>query len=127
MFGYESSTKLVSKWLRLKHQEIQPVFCAINQKRCDYRTICDRILNGIIKPSVVKVKRRARPSDLKVLGHSLRVCAAQDLLIKGFWLQLFAPKTIQILAQSLGTSNFHIIIYGSKNDRYIKSIHVACC
>jgi integrase/recombinase XerD len=30
VFGSERSAKLVRKWLRLKPQEIQPVFCAIN-------------------------------------------------------------------------------------------------
>ena len=41
-------------------------------------------MNEIIKKSVVKVKRFDRPSDLEVSGHSLRVGAAQDLLIKGY-------------------------------------------
>lgn len=76
VFGSERSAKLVRKWLRLKPQEIQPVFCAINHWRCENRAICDR--------SVVKVKRCERPSDLEVSGHSLRVGAAQDLLIKGY-------------------------------------------
>ena len=84
VFGSERSAKLVRKWLRLKPQEIQPVFCAINHGRCEDRAICDRNVNDIIKRSVVKVKRCARPSDLEVSGHSLRVGAAQDLLIKGY-------------------------------------------
>ena len=84
VFGSERSAKLVRKWLRLKPKEIQPVFCAINHGRCESRAICDRNVNDIIKRSVVKVKRRERPSDLEVSGHSLRVGAAQDLLIKGY-------------------------------------------
>jgi site-specific recombinase XerD len=84
VFGSERSAKLVSKWLRLKPQEIQPVFCAINHGRCEDRAICDRNVNDIIKRGVVKVKRCARPSDLEVSGHSLRVGAAQDLLIRGY-------------------------------------------
>ena len=44
----------------------------------------DRQVNEIIKRSIVRVKRCERPSDLEVSGHSLRVGAAQDLLIKGF-------------------------------------------
>ena len=84
VFGSERSAKLVRKWLRLKPQEIQPVFCAINHGRCEDRAICDRNVNDIIKRSVVKVKRCERPSDLEVSGHSLRVGAAQDLLIKGY-------------------------------------------
>ena len=84
VFGSERSTKLVRKWLRMKPEEIQPVFCAINHGRCEDRAICDRNVNDIIKRSVVKIKRCERPSDLEVSGHSLRVGAAQDLLIKGY-------------------------------------------
>ena len=84
VFGSERSTKLVRKWMRLKPVEIQPVFCAINHGKCEDRAICDRNVNDIIKRSVVKVKRCERPSDLEVSGHSLRVGAAQDLLIKGY-------------------------------------------
>jgi hypothetical protein len=39
VFGSERSAKLVSKWLRLKPQEIQPVFCAIIHIR-----FCDALL-----------------------------------------------------------------------------------
>ena len=84
VFGSERSAKLVRKWLRLKPAEIQPVFCAINHGKCEDRAICDRNVNDIIKRSLVKVKRCKRPSDLEVSGHSLRVGAAQDLLIKGY-------------------------------------------
>ena len=84
VFGSERSAKLVRKWLKLKPAEIQPVFCAINHGRCEDRAICDRNVNDIIKRGVVKVKRCHRPSDLEVSGHSLRVGAAQDLLIKGY-------------------------------------------
>ena len=84
VFGSNRSAKLVRKWLRLKPREIQPVFCAINHGKCEDRAICDRNVNDIIKRSVVKVKRCERPSDLEVSGHSLRVGAAQDLLIKGY-------------------------------------------
>ncbi|WRQ44931.1 tyrosine-type recombinase/integrase [Rhodobacterales bacterium FZCC0083] len=84
VFGSERSAKLVRTWLRLKPAEIQSVFCAINHGKCEDRAICDRNVNDIIKRSVVKVKRCERPSDLKVSGHSLRVGAAQDLLIKGY-------------------------------------------
>ena len=84
VFGSERSAKLLRKWLRLKPQEIQPVFCAINHGRCEDRAICDRNVNDIIKRSIVKVKRCERPSDLEVSGHSLRVGVAQDLLIRGY-------------------------------------------
>ena len=83
VFGSEHSAKLLKKWLRLKPKEIQPVFCAINHGRCLDRAISDRQMNEIIKRGLVRVKRYARPSDLEVSGHSLRVGAAQDLLVKG--------------------------------------------
>ena len=75
---------MLKKWLRLKPAEIEHVFCAINHNRCENRAICDRNVNDIIKKSVIKVKSCERPSDLDVSGHSLRVGAAQDLLIKGY-------------------------------------------
>jgi integrase/recombinase XerD len=84
VFGSARSTKLVRKWLKSKPIEIQPVFCAINHNRCLNRAICDRQVNEIIKRIIVRVKRCERPSDLEVSGRSLRVSAAQDLLIKGF-------------------------------------------
>ena len=66
VFGSERSAKLVRKWLRLKPNEVQPVFCAINHGKRENRAICDRNVNDIIKRSVVKVKRCERPSDLEV-------------------------------------------------------------
>ena len=83
VFGSERSAKLLRTWLKLKPKEIQAVFCAVNHGRCLDRAICDRQVNEIIKQGLVRVKRYQRPSDLEVSGHSLRVGAAQDLLIKG--------------------------------------------
>ena len=84
VFGSERSAKLLRRWLKQKPKEIQSVFCAINHGRCVDRPICDRNVNDIIKRAVIKVKRCERPSDIDVSGHSLRVGAAQDLLIKGY-------------------------------------------
>ena len=84
VFGSERSAKLLRGWFRQKPKEIEAVFCAINHWQCLDRPICDRNVNEIIQKSVVKVKRCERPSDLEVSGHSLRVGAAQDLLIKGY-------------------------------------------
>ena len=84
VFGSERSAKLLRTWFRKKPKEIEAVFCAINHGQCLDRPICDRNVNEIIKKSVVKVKRFERPGDLEVSGHSLRVGAAQDLLIKGY-------------------------------------------
>ena len=84
VFGSERSAKLVRKWLKQKPKEIQPIFCAISHGYCIDRPICDRNVNDIIKRGVIKVKGCERPGDLEVSGHSLRVGAAQDLLIKGY-------------------------------------------
>ena len=84
VFGSERSAKLLRAWFRKKPEEVEAVFCAINHGVCMDRSICDRNVNEIIKKSVVKAERCARPSDLEVSGHSLRVGAAQDLLIKGY-------------------------------------------
>ena len=51
--------------------------------KCEDRAICDRNVNDIIKRSVVKVKR-CETERLEVSGHSLRVGAAQDLLVRGY-------------------------------------------
>ena len=112
MFGSERSTKLVRKWLRLKPQEIKPVFCAINHGRCEDRAICDRNVNDIIKRGVVKVKRCARPSDLEVSGHSLRVGAAQDLLIRGY--------DLAAIMRAGGWSD------ASTVSRYLRSCNILC-
>ena len=84
VFGSERSAKLLRAWFWKKPKAIEAVFCAINHGKCLDRPICDRNVNEIIKKSVVKVKSCERPSDLEVSGHSLRVGAAQDLLIKGY-------------------------------------------
>ena len=84
VFGSERSAKLLRAWFRQKPKEIEPVFFVINHGKCLDRPICDHNVNKIIKKSVVKVRRCQRPSDLEVSGHSLRVGAAQDLLIKGY-------------------------------------------
>jgi hypothetical protein len=84
VFGSGRSAQLLRGWFRKKPKGIEAIFCAINHGQCLDRPICNRNVNEIIKKSVVKVKRCERPSDLEVSGHSLRVGAAQELLIKGY-------------------------------------------
>ena len=70
--------------VKSKPREIEAVFCAINHGTYKDRPICARNVNEIIKKTVVKVKGCERPRDGDVSGHSLRVGAAQDLLIRGY-------------------------------------------
>ena len=84
VFGSERSAKLVRRWLSRKPKDIRSIFCAISHGSCQDRPICDRNVNEIIKRSVIRVKRCERPSGLGVSGHSMRVGAAQDLLIEGY-------------------------------------------
>lgn len=84
IFGSERSAKLLRTTLQRKPKGIQSVFCAINHGKCVVQPIYDRHVSDIIKRRVIKVKRCKRPSNSDVSGHSLRVGAAQDLLMKGF-------------------------------------------
>jgi integrase/recombinase XerD len=82
VFRSKRSAKLLKEWLKQKPLEIPPVFCAVNHGRCLDRAISARQVNEIIKQALVRVKRHPRPSDFEVSGYSLRVGAAQDLLLK---------------------------------------------
>ena len=84
VFGSERSAKLLEHWLQQKPKSIHAIFCAINHGRCLDRPICDRNVNNIIKNSVLHVKSDKKYNERDVSGHSLRVGAAQDLLIKGY-------------------------------------------
>lgn len=83
VFGSKRSAKLLKPWLKLKPKEITPLFCPIEHGRLKYRALSDRSVNEIIKKAVVKVSKH-RPDDRAISGHSLRVGAAQDLLINGY-------------------------------------------
>lgn len=82
VYGSARSAKLYRAWLKLKPKHIDWVFCAINHGQCLDRPICGRSVNDVIKKSVCRC-RGERPRDREVSGHSLRVGAAQDLLIAG--------------------------------------------
>ena len=84
VFGSERSSKLLEHWLQQKPKTIHTIFCAINHGRCLDRPICDRNVNNIIKDSVLRVKGHEGHNEGDVSGHSLRVGAAQDLLVKGY-------------------------------------------
>ena len=82
-FGSRRSSKLLRRWLKQKPAEIDWLFCALNHGNCLDRALCGRSVNNIVKSAVIKT-RGVRPREYEVSGHSLRVGAAQDLLIKGY-------------------------------------------
>ena len=82
VYGSARSAKLYRAWLKLKPRQIDWVFCAINHGQCRDRPLRGRSVNDVIKRSVCRY-RGARPREHEVSGHSLRVGAAQDLLIAG--------------------------------------------
>ena len=84
VFGSKRSSRLLGAWLKLKPAEVSPVFCAINHGNCLGRALCGRSVSEIIKGAAAKVKCAERPDDRDISGHSLRVGAAQDLLIRGY-------------------------------------------
>ena len=84
VFDSERSAKLVKKWLRLKHNKIQTIFCTLHHGKFKDRAICNWNVNDIIKHSIVKMKRYDQSNDRKVSGHSQQVGADQDLLMKVF-------------------------------------------
>ena len=82
VFGSKRSAKLLKNWQKIKPETVQPLFCPIQHGQFINRALSDRSINEIIKKALLKVKG-ARPEDRNISGHSLRVGAAQDLLIKG--------------------------------------------
>jgi integrase/recombinase XerD len=83
VFGSKRSARLLKPWLELKPKEIAPLFCPIEHGRLKYRALSDRSVNAIIKKVVIKAHEH-RPNDRAISSHSLRVEAAQDLLIIGY-------------------------------------------
>ena len=74
-------------------------------------------MNDIIKRVSLRLKNARRPSDLEVSGHSLRVGAAQDLLIKGYDLAAIMRMAAgRIQAPSRGTCGFLNIIFGKASE-----------
>jgi site-specific recombinase XerD len=75
MLGFEDQTRTEEVYLAIRR---------LKRSKCLEQRQAIGINHDIIKRSVVKVKRCEQPSDLEVSGHSLRVGAAQDLLIRGY-------------------------------------------
>ena len=82
VYGSRRSAKHLRAWLKCLPERGGLIFRAVGGGKVLDRPLCGRSVSDIVKLSVVKA-RGARPRECEVSGHSLRVGAAQDLLIRG--------------------------------------------
>ena len=82
VYGSRRSAKHLRAWLKCLPEGGGIIFRAVVGGKVLDRPLCGRSVSDIVKLSVVKA-RGARPRECEVSGHSLRVGAAQDLLIQG--------------------------------------------
>ena len=82
VYGSRRSAKHLRAWLKCLPEGGGLIFRAVVGGKVLGRPLCGRSVSNIVKLSVVKA-RGARPRECEVSGHSLRVGAAQDLLIRG--------------------------------------------
>jgi integrase len=82
VYGSRRSAKHLRAWLKCLPERGGLIFRAVGGGKVLDRPLCGRSVSNIVKLSVVKA-RGARPRECEVSGHSLRVGAAQDLLIRG--------------------------------------------
>lgn len=82
VYGSTRSAKLLRAWLRYVPKDINWIFCPLPHGICEDRPLTGRSISNILKLAVVRTKGE-RPREHEVSGHSLRVGAAQDLLIDG--------------------------------------------
>ena len=82
VYGSKRSSELLKKWLKYLPVDANWIFHPIQHKTLKPGPLCCRSVSEIIKTAVIKT-RSDRPHAHEVSGHSLRVGAAQDLLIIG--------------------------------------------
>ena len=82
VYGSRRSAKHLRAWLKCLPEGGGLIFRAVGGGKVLDRPLCGRSVSDIVKLSVVKA-RGPRPRECEVSGHSLRVGAAQDLLIRG--------------------------------------------
>ena len=82
VYGSRRSAKHLRAWLKCLPEGGGLIFRAVGGSKVLDRPLCGRSVSDIVKLSVVKA-RGARPRECEVSGHSLRVGAAQDLLVRG--------------------------------------------
>ena len=82
VYGSKRSAKLLKTWMKQLPNNSEYLFRPVYKENILNRALCERSINEIIKKSVVKT-RGHRPREREVSGHSLRVGAAQDLMMMG--------------------------------------------
>ena len=82
VYGSRRSAKHLRAWLKCLPERGGFIFRAVGGGKVLDRPLCGRSVSDIVKLSVIKA-RGARPRECEVSGHSLRVGAAQDLLVRG--------------------------------------------
>lgn len=82
VYGSRRSGELLRAWLKISPKGCQWLFRPVSPGLAGDRPISGRSVGAVVKKSVVAV-RGMRPREHEVSGHSLRVGAAQDLLIAG--------------------------------------------
>jgi len=82
VYGSKRSAKLLKTWMKQLPNNSEYLFRPVYNENILNRALCERSINEIIKKSVVKT-RGHRPREREVSGHSLRVGAAQDLMMMG--------------------------------------------
>ena len=82
VYGSKRSSELLKKWLKYLPDDATWIFQPIQHHTLKPGPLCCRSVSEIIKTAVINT-RGDRPRAHEVSGHSLRVGAAQDLLING--------------------------------------------
>lgn len=81
-FGSRRSVEMLKIWLKKKPKSIHWLFCPTSHGKCLDRHLCDRSASEIVK-FTVRQSAKSWPVAAQYCRHSLRIGAAQDLLIKG--------------------------------------------
>ena len=81
-YGSKRSSQLLKTWRKHLPENSDYLCRPVYKEKILNRALCERSINEIIKKSVVKT-RGHRPREREVSGHSLRVGAAQDLIMMG--------------------------------------------
>ena len=82
VYGSIRSAKLLRKWMAILPKDQETLFCLLKHGKIEGSPLSGRSVSDIVKSAVIKT-RGERPRAFEVSGHSLRVGAAQDLLVSG--------------------------------------------